>query len=259
MIHFHWRGASFWVDTDACLLWQDKTRIDLPRRQYELLLYLVRHPGRIASWAELRKAVWQDVNVNDDAISRTVYSLRQALGSRRPSCIETKRGYGLRFVAQLEPSHAAQRSERDYAQTEPPARQAPDATPANETPAHTPRLGKHSYDWSSEVGELAYDSMRVGLRILYEEHALLPELDEPVYRRNRQVRIPPRPFATSPRGFVKLVADDFEWIDPRDRNRRICDGRILRVLPDGRVQMEKNGRPLIVGDVVDVLDPGTDD
>jgi hypothetical protein len=117
--------------------------------------------------------------------------------------------------------------------------------------ASTLITGKHTYDWASEVGERGFDIVKEGLRILFEEHSLDPSFDERQYRHNRQVRIPKHPHAVSPRGFVKLADDDWEWIDPRDRNRRICEGEIKNVLADGRVVL--SGRPLVLGDIVDIL------
>jgi hypothetical protein len=113
------------------------------------------------------------------------------------------------------------------------------------------RLGKHSYDWSSEVGESGFEIIQPGLTVLYEEHSLDSAYDEAQYRKNRQVRIPKEPFKVSPRGFVLLAKSDWEWLDPRDRNRRICMGTISEVLPDGRVRF--SGAPIVIGDIVDVL------
>ncbi len=108
------------------------------------------------------------------------------------------------------------------------------------------RLGKHPYDWSSEVGESGFDLVRPGLTVLYEEHSLDPTYDEAQYRKNRQVRMPSVPFKVSPRGFVLLAKGDWEWLDPRDRNRRICMGTISEVLPDGRVRF--SGAPIVIGE-----------
>lgn len=112
---------------------------------------------------------------------------------------------------------------------------------------------KNEYDWGTSVVLSELVSLQPGARILYEEHSLDPEFDRRIYARNQQIRIPTRPFATSPRGFVKLDEDDYEWIDPRNRNRRICEGIISKVMEDGRVKL--SGTPLVLTDIVDILLP----
>ncbi|MEM2001037.1 MAG: hypothetical protein QXT77_00130, partial [Candidatus Methanomethylicaceae archaeon] len=79
------------------------------------------------------------------------------------------------------------------------------------------------YDWYNEVGYRDSSELKPGTRVLYEEHALFPELDELYYERLRSIRLPERPCRISPRGFVKIAESDLEWHDPRNRNRRIYE------------------------------------
>jgi len=102
MIIFRGRNARFCLDFETALLRQGEKRIDLPGRQYELLKYLTERPEKLVSWDQLRKDVWRGDNVNDEAISRTLYKLRQALGEEHPTIIETKRRYGVRFIGVIE-------------------------------------------------------------------------------------------------------------------------------------------------------------
>lgn len=62
------------------------------------------------------------------------------------------------------------------------------------------------------------------LRLSDAQDLLVPGLDEENYRYNRQLRIPDRPYARSPRGFVLFETSDLECLGPRDRDRRICEG-----------------------------------
>jgi len=87
--------------------------------------------------------------------------------------------------------------------------------------------------------------------ILYEEISLLSDLDERFYAENRQTFIPDNPYQTSPLGFVKVEKSDQEWIDPRDRNRRICEGIIQEITLGGKVRL--SGNPFAVGRVVDIV------
>jgi hypothetical protein len=110
-----------------------------------------------------------------------------------------------------------------------------------------------SYDFGRSASVEDFAVLREGIHILYEERSLDPSFDAAVYERNAVLLIPERPFRISPRGFVKLDAADYEWIDPRNRRRRICAGTIWRILPDGRVQLDKYGIPLSRLDIVDIL------
>jgi hypothetical protein len=80
-----------------------------------------------------------------------------------------------------------------------------------------------AYDWYNEIGYRDTSELVPGTRVLYEEHALFPEMDEEYYAQYRRIRIPENPFATSPRGFVKIDARSLEWHDPRKRDRRIYE------------------------------------
>lgn len=115
--------------------------------------------------------------------------------------------------------------------------------------------GGFGYDFGRSAGADQFTALSEGASILYEERSLDPDYDAAVYERNTVLLIPEAAFRTSPRGFVKLDAADYEWVDPRNRRRRICEGSIWRVLPDGRVQMDKFGQPLSRSDIVDVLTP----
>ncbi|MCH9681032.1 MAG: winged helix-turn-helix domain-containing protein, partial [Deltaproteobacteria bacterium] len=74
-----------------------------PKVYGALLLFLAR-PGHLLSRRDLLDALWQDVVVNEEAITQTLRKLRRALGddSKAPRFIETvpKRGY--RFIATIE-------------------------------------------------------------------------------------------------------------------------------------------------------------
>lgn len=71
----------------------------------EVLLQLVRHPGRTVARQALLDAVWGDVVVVERVVNRTIWELRRALDddAREPRYIETipKRGY--RLLAEVTP------------------------------------------------------------------------------------------------------------------------------------------------------------
>jgi hypothetical protein len=120
----------------------------------------------------------------------------------------------------------------------------------------SPIYGGHNqstYDFGRSASAEDFGLLSEGVPILYEERSLDPSYDSAVYEQNAVLTIPDKPFRISPRGFVKLDAADYEWVDPRNRRRRICEGTIWRVLPDGRVQVDKYVRPMSRLDIVDIL------
>ena len=76
--------------------------------EYKLLNYLMRHPERVHSRAQLLDKVWGDhVFIEERTVDVHVKRLREALGGAAP-LIETVRGVGYRITAQ--PAQAASRA-----------------------------------------------------------------------------------------------------------------------------------------------------
>lgn len=96
--------GDFVLDTAAGELRRGGIAVDLRPKVYELLRYLVDHPGVLISKEELLDAVWGDVHVSDGSINRTVTELRHLLGDdpRHPRVIETVARRGYRFIAEVE-------------------------------------------------------------------------------------------------------------------------------------------------------------
>lgn len=86
------------------LFLQDKTcrvngnEVRMPKKEFEILLQLVSHPGRMFSRAELLKAVWtEDVVVLDRVIDVNITRIRQKIGEYGKNIV-TRSGYGYIFV-----------------------------------------------------------------------------------------------------------------------------------------------------------------
>jgi DNA-binding winged helix-turn-helix (wHTH) protein/predicted Zn-dependent protease len=90
--------AGFHLETDGTLL-RGKTPVHLPPKELAALRLLLAHAGRIVTPLELRQALWGDVHVTADSVSKCVSSLRARLEPHE--CIQTiyKRGY--RFTAEV--------------------------------------------------------------------------------------------------------------------------------------------------------------
>jgi DNA-binding response OmpR family regulator len=94
--------GSLRVDTSRREAEVGDRQLNLKRKEFDLLVYLMRHPGIVLSRNALLREVWgYDVPVDTRTIDVHVSGLRQKLeamgsGERR---IETVRGYGYRFIS----------------------------------------------------------------------------------------------------------------------------------------------------------------
>ena len=72
--------GPFRVDGPQGGLWQGAQAIALRPQALALLRYLVAHPGRLVTKAEVRRHVWAATHVTDTALRVVVHEIRQALG-----------------------------------------------------------------------------------------------------------------------------------------------------------------------------------
>jgi DNA-binding winged helix-turn-helix (wHTH) protein/tetratricopeptide (TPR) repeat protein len=93
--------GSFRLDPANQCLWCGEQRVPLAPKAFDVLRYLVDHPGRLVTQDEILEALWADTYVNPELIKKYILGIRKALGDRhdKPEFIETlpKRGY--QFVA----------------------------------------------------------------------------------------------------------------------------------------------------------------
>lgn len=88
---------SFRLDPANQCLWRDGERMPLTPKAFDVLRYLVEHPGRLVTQDEILEALWPETYVNPELIKKYILSIRKVLGDRhdKPEFIETipKRGY----------------------------------------------------------------------------------------------------------------------------------------------------------------------
>ena len=97
--------------------------VELEPRSYELLIYLIEHRDKAISKDELQDGVWGTI-VTDSAMTRSIMKLRQSLDDSNGAIIKTVRGFGYRFVAEVEsPQPAVQ-----------PAPSQPQSQPRSQSP-----------------------------------------------------------------------------------------------------------------------------
>lgn len=81
-----------------------QTLLELKPKEFDLLVYLAKHPGIVISRNALLREVWgYDYPVDTRTIDVHVRGVRQKLetDSTQPALIETVRGYGYRFARQV--------------------------------------------------------------------------------------------------------------------------------------------------------------
>jgi Tol biopolymer transport system component/DNA-binding winged helix-turn-helix (wHTH) protein len=92
---------SFVVDAGKSVLLREGQSVPLTPKAFEILLVLVRNPGRVLKKEELLEEVWPDAFVDENNLPRNISSLRKALGEgpAEHKYIVTLPGQGYRFVA----------------------------------------------------------------------------------------------------------------------------------------------------------------
>lgn len=135
------------VDAGQRVLTREHQRVPLQPKTFDLLLLLVRHPGRVFSKTELMTALWPDTFVEDANLSFQISTLRKALGDGASAWIETVPKHGYRFAADVVAN--------------PIAPEIPAPEPANVAAAPTVPAPARAYNVSRLVAGLL-----VGLTIL---------------------------------------------------------------------------------------------
>ena len=89
------RFESFTLDLERLSVHAPSGQLDLRPKSFEVLRYLTEHAGRVVTKDEVIKAVWPDVTVTDESLTRCISEVRHALGDERQRIIKTvpRRGY----------------------------------------------------------------------------------------------------------------------------------------------------------------------
>ncbi len=95
--------GEFEADPDRFELRRAGTRVEIPAKSFDVLLYLIRHRERVVSKRELVEKVWQAQALSTSAVPTAVLGLRKALGDEADSGrhVANVRGRGYRFVAEV--------------------------------------------------------------------------------------------------------------------------------------------------------------
>jgi formylglycine-generating enzyme required for sulfatase activity/DNA-binding winged helix-turn-helix (wHTH) protein len=87
--------SSFTLDLERMRVRGPNGDADLRPKSFEVLRYLVEHSGRVVGKEEVIEAIWPDVTVTDESLTRCISDVRRALDDGRQQIIKTvpKRGY----------------------------------------------------------------------------------------------------------------------------------------------------------------------
>jgi DNA-binding winged helix-turn-helix (wHTH) protein/TolB-like protein/tetratricopeptide (TPR) repeat protein len=98
-----YKFGSFVLDPNERRLLRDGEPLPLRAKAFDLLLNLVETASTLRSREELVRAVWPDTIVEEHNLTVSMSALRKALGDEDdpPRFIETVRGHGYRFVAEV--------------------------------------------------------------------------------------------------------------------------------------------------------------
>src|SRR5712671_5517391 len=70
-------------------------QVDVRRKSFDVLRYLIEHAGRVVTKEELIRAVWPDVTVGDESLTQCISEVRRALDDEGQRIVRTvpRRGY----------------------------------------------------------------------------------------------------------------------------------------------------------------------
>src|SRR5262249_47599193 len=95
---------DYTLDPEHYELRQAGGLVRLEPRGFDLVVYLVQHPGRTLTKEELFKQLWPNQFVTDDSLTTAVAQIRRALHDtgQAQRYIQTVRRRGYRFIASIE-------------------------------------------------------------------------------------------------------------------------------------------------------------
>ena len=98
------RFESFTLDLERLTLNGPSGPANLRRKSFDVLRYLAERAGRVVTKEELIKAIWPDVTVGDEFLTKCISEVRQAIGDEGQSVIKTVPRRGYLFDATIAPT-----------------------------------------------------------------------------------------------------------------------------------------------------------
>src|SRR3954469_8421592 len=96
-----YRFKSFLLNVSERQLFDQDKPVPLRPKDFDVLVFLVERAGHLVGKEEILQSVWRDSFVEEGNLSRSIHSLRRALGQDKNGnrFIETVPTKGYRFVA----------------------------------------------------------------------------------------------------------------------------------------------------------------
>lgn len=115
-----YRFSNFVLDSASRLLLQDGRTVELPRRAFDCLLYMLEHRERAIGRDELALQVWGRDNVSDNQIAQTIAAIRRVIGDNDTGnrLLRTVPAFGYHWTGPV-----VAEDQRDEAAVAPPASQ----------------------------------------------------------------------------------------------------------------------------------------
>ena len=87
--------GSFTLDLERLCLLGPSGQVELRRKSFDVLHYLLENAGRVVTREELTKAVWRNVVVGDELLTHCISEVRGAIGDQGQQFLKTvpRRGY----------------------------------------------------------------------------------------------------------------------------------------------------------------------
>ncbi len=238
--------AGFVIDRDRRAISRDGQPIEVQKRVFDLILYLVEHRSRAVPKAELLEKVWHDVTVSEASVNQCVRSARRALGDtgEDPRIIRTRRGFGFMWVADVDVEKPAD-SER------PAADETFSSLPAELGEMTATETAKEVREIFGTFAPHLFLALRCDQPLLGTGGFCLDGVDEVVIMRSREPQAklheePQRrrlvlgiPGASVSRHHARLARSQSSWVvrDENSRNGTFVNGRLVQrhELVDGDV------------------------
>ena len=165
--------ADCQLDTQVYLLDRAGLAIPLRPKVFHALQFLIEHRDRTVTKDELCAHVWPDRFISDATIESCIKHVRQAIGDdgRGQKLIQTRRGFGYRFVGKVE-EQSAPTSTEAIAETLPRSVEVPTQSGADE-PLSTPQAERKLVTLlgCTLAGRAELDALHGQMRILYARAA----------------------------------------------------------------------------------------
>src|SRR4051794_1738518 len=93
--------AEYSLDPLGGTIRRGESEVELRAKSFEVLVYIVARHGRLVTREEVIQAIWVDVAVSDESLTRCIADIRKALGDDQQRLIRTVPRRGYIFAAQV--------------------------------------------------------------------------------------------------------------------------------------------------------------